>query len=933
MPRRNTIEIVINASDQTGGIFDSLDRQITNVAKTAGLAVAALGAVAAGVSAVAVNEFSKFERGMNEVFTLIPGASAQMREQLEFDIETLANKMGVLPEQSIPALYQALSAGVPPDNVYDFLEIANKAAVGGVTELETAVDGITSVVNAYGRDIMDAGKASDIMFTAVRLGKTDFDQLSNSLFQVIPMAAATNTSFETIAAGLAAITAQGTPTSVATTQLRAMLVELSDSGSEVGETLERLAGKSYKELMDEGVSMETILFRLGEEAKAQGKSINELFSSVEAGSAALGLTGSGAEMFANALAEMGNSAGATDAAFAQMDQGFARSMEKMGAAWNILLTNLGENLAPVVQPLIDLFASLFRFIGAAIGGEGDMLNDWLMDLPEPLRAIATAIADVINWFINAGQAIGRFIGAIAAGVDPVDAFKQLMLDLLPRDIAIMINDLVDGIVDLVGRIQDWIAENPELAEQIGKIALMALIGIPVLGKLKDVVGGAASAAMRFVRHGGGAALALGGLVLLAGQGDELAAALADIADGFALLASGNYDEGIDKVSEGMNELGSVIENTIMGLADWALAELGRIFGFEPPRAAEGLQAFVDGLKMGFLAVGIIIDRIGRSIDRFLLDAQIEIYKLVYAAQQATGITIIPNIELKAQYAQLVRDSLDIADKFEAAIHGQLAGKSPMDISGDLAYATSDQAALDFGYNTAKLIADSLSEESKRLLPESIARSFSTGDMAALEVQLPILANLNVDHEAMILQIAQHVLETEGEIAAMGFLETVGIPLLTDLDIPTNTLVTQFQDIVANAAQSTTYQATATAAVTVNAGSVNTSSFAATVATNIRNVLSSLGSIAQNPLGAIGGFLGNLQSGYRGYAMGTNFVPATGLYQLHQGEQVIPAGETTSNRNTTINVNFNGTGAPATRQEAENVAYQVVAGIRARGIEI
>lgn len=60
------------------------------------------------------------------------------------------------------------------------------AAVGGVTELETAVDGITSVVNAYGDDVLSAAEASDLMFTAVKLGKTDFTQLSASLFNVIP---------------------------------------------------------------------------------------------------------------------------------------------------------------------------------------------------------------------------------------------------------------------------------------------------------------------------------------------------------------------------------------------------------------------------------------------------------------------------------------------------------------------------------------------------------------------------------------------------------------------------------------------------------------------------------------------------------------------------------------------------------------------------
>ena len=92
----------------------------------------------------------------------------------------------MIPGEVLPALYQAISAGVPSDNVFDFLETANKAAVGGITDLSTSVDGITSVVNAYGSDVISAAEASDLMFTAVKEGKTDFGQLSDSLFQVIP---------------------------------------------------------------------------------------------------------------------------------------------------------------------------------------------------------------------------------------------------------------------------------------------------------------------------------------------------------------------------------------------------------------------------------------------------------------------------------------------------------------------------------------------------------------------------------------------------------------------------------------------------------------------------------------------------------------------------------------------------------------------------
>ena len=65
--------------------------------------------------------------------------------------------------------------------------------------------------------MIDAAKASDIMFTTVKLGKTNFDELSGSLFQVAPIASSLGVDFESVGAALADLTAKGTPTSVAAT--------------------------------------------------------------------------------------------------------------------------------------------------------------------------------------------------------------------------------------------------------------------------------------------------------------------------------------------------------------------------------------------------------------------------------------------------------------------------------------------------------------------------------------------------------------------------------------------------------------------------------------------------------------------------------------------------------------------------------------------
>ena len=353
---------------------DKVSSQLNNINKS-GNALSGtfkkLAATAAGVFTAAkvvdfgkqsVNSFTDFENGMNEVFTLLPDISGKAMNDMTAQVKQFSKDFSILPEKTVPALYQALSAGVPQNNVFAFLETANKAAVGGVTNLETAVDGLTSVVNSYGADVIDVNKASDLMFTTVKLGKTNFEELSNSLFNVLPSASAAGVAFEDVSAALAALTAQGVPTSVATTRVRSVIDELSKAGTKTDKVFRQIAGKGFKDFIAEGGNLQGALQLLEKEAAKNNLGINDLFGSIEAGGAALGLTGKGTDAFTNALNEMANASGATDAAFAKMEQGFKRKVEKMKANIEVLKLNVGGKLVGAFNYLWDKTAPIIDSI-------------------------------------------------------------------------------------------------------------------------------------------------------------------------------------------------------------------------------------------------------------------------------------------------------------------------------------------------------------------------------------------------------------------------------------------------------------------------------------------------------------------------------------------------------------------------------------------
>ena len=390
-----TFKKVDDAADDTQTKLSKLGAKIGEVVK-----VAAVAGVAVGVAAIVKGTaaFVDFERSMNEVFTLIPGTSKEAMDAMTQDVKNFSREFGVLPDRVVPALYQALSAGVPKDNVFEFLEVAQKAAKGGVTDLTVSVNGISSVMNAYGADVLSATDASDLMFTAVRLGKTSFEEMSASLFQVTPTAAALGVKFGDVTAALASMTAQGVPTSVATTQLRQLFVELSKEGTKTSDVFSKISGKSFKEFIAGGGNTQQALAMLEKHAGQTNLGINDLFGSVEAGSAALSLTGKGTETFVNNLAAMGEASGATDAAFEQMNTGLGPVIDRFKALGAVILLEIGGKIAPVLEKLANY-----------IEENGDELKAMATDVADVLKRVGIIARNAFNVAAKGVQFLSKYI--------------------------------------------------------------------------------------------------------------------------------------------------------------------------------------------------------------------------------------------------------------------------------------------------------------------------------------------------------------------------------------------------------------------------------------------------------------------------------------------------------------------------------------------
>jgi hypothetical protein len=104
-------------------------------------------------------------------------------------------------------LYDMISANGDTANSLEYMRIATKASIGGFAEQSVAVDGLTTVMNAYGMTGAESmQKVSDEMLTAQNYGKTTFGEMASSIGAVIPLAAQLQTGTDELFGSLAVLT-------------------------------------------------------------------------------------------------------------------------------------------------------------------------------------------------------------------------------------------------------------------------------------------------------------------------------------------------------------------------------------------------------------------------------------------------------------------------------------------------------------------------------------------------------------------------------------------------------------------------------------------------------------------------------------------------------------------------------------------------------
>jgi TP901 family phage tail tape measure protein len=481
-------------SNFNGAGFDKLQRELGRLntpieklgAITRSLAPAAiigLGALAIGANK-SVTEANTLAIGLREVVTLTgqTGTAAEATfGEFQTLVANLSNEFGIAQSVLTGGLYQALSAGVPQENAFTFMQVASTAAIAGVTNVETAVDGLTTIINAFGLESADAEAVADSMFAAVKGGKTTFDELSSSIFNVGPAAAAAGVSFEEVNAAIATLTASGTPTSVATTQIRAALVGLQRPSEQLDAIFQAL-GYDSAQLAIESEGLSFALDAVKDASGGSNGQLQSLLGSVEAVAAVNVLAGTGAEKFNDELERQNTAAGSVQDAFDEIDK--SRVLERQAVAFENMGIAIGQVLIPVMEILVPLFTGFAKYVG-----ENSVVFTILAGI---LGALAVAIL-AVNFALNANPIVKviTLVAALAAGIVLLVNWLVTLYggwDKLFRDISGWLITFVAGFKTALDNIGGFFSSAFSSLGNIAKGALNGVLGF-IEGYINFIIGG------------------------------------------------------------------------------------------------------------------------------------------------------------------------------------------------------------------------------------------------------------------------------------------------------------------------------------------------------------------------------------------------------------------------------------------------------------
>lgn len=413
----NGIEGAIDRVNAAGEKFKTVGAGFQSTGKNL---IFATGAAGASLTALGVIG-TKFEDRFARVSTLLDVDAAGAINRYGRAVQDLSIAGGKNVNNLTDSLFENISALGESESTTKFLTLANKAAVGGFTEVKTVVDGVTSILNSYRMETGLAGKVMDQFAIANKLGKTTVEELAGSVGRGAALASAANVRNSEFLAGITAITKGGIATSEAVNSLAqtfSNITKPSEQAAKVIESVNKVLPKErridFSVAGIEKLGLGPFLQRLQIIQEADPESFARLFESKEARTGIAILLGQ-MDTYNNALGQM-------DAATAEgliTQENFNKAVNAGSVPFMRLirvLQNIAIEIWRSIGPAVVFFINIFRRIGVVV-----------LNFIRNNQTLVRILFIVAGLFAAAAAAVGVFLFIFGAIIAALGSFVSIAI--------------------------------------------------------------------------------------------------------------------------------------------------------------------------------------------------------------------------------------------------------------------------------------------------------------------------------------------------------------------------------------------------------------------------------------------------------------------------------------------------------------------------
>ncbi len=408
----------------TEQVTDASNRSTASMGKLASGVIATVTAYVGMGQAIAIirtgsQAAEDWSRSMLQVSTLAD-VSRETVQGWEGALKSLVTETGRAPNELSASILRVTSAGQRGAEAMDVVTSSSQAAAIGLGRVDVIAQAVTAAMNAYGPEVLSAGKATDILLQTVIEGAAEADTLAPALSRVIPIAAQLGVGFAEVGGFMATFTRLGGDANEASTALRATLNSMLGPEKQQTEALATIGlsmADLRKEITEKGLAKGLVdllkLFKGNEDA------LSAVFPNIRALTGVLATAGSQGEQFAGIQDNITNSTGAMHRKFLELQDNPAFRAEQARAGWALFQQELG---GPVLGAVLDVgdaikdslggdAVSLGRKVGEEIAAGIELAKPFIVFLISNLRLIRDA---TLAWLtLKVAQWIAEAVSGLA----------------------------------------------------------------------------------------------------------------------------------------------------------------------------------------------------------------------------------------------------------------------------------------------------------------------------------------------------------------------------------------------------------------------------------------------------------------------------------------------------------------------------------------